>query len=266
MGEDVECPTCGKDGFNDKTAMRRHHSMAHGESIAKTDVECEFCESDFEVHERRKDSAKFCSENCRYQWQSENVTGENHHNYKRTELECDQCGDEFSIQPYRVNQGRRFCSKECVADYHSERDRKDVSIDYECDWCGDSIELLPYELEYHDHHFCDVSCRAEHYSENHRGEEHHLWKPDSGDDYGEGWNEDKREKVRNRDDRKCQSCGKTEQSEIEDYGTKLSVHHIRRKDQTDNFNGMKNLVTLCKSCHKRWEGIPLRPKAGKETV
>ncbi|WP_394742940.1 homing endonuclease associated repeat-containing protein [Natronococcus roseus] len=84
-------------------------------------------------------------------------------------------------------------------------------------------------------------------------------------DYGSGWNEEKKEQVRERDDRICQNpgCGRTEEEHIEEFGMKQPVHHITPADQINNpeeRNDPDNLITLCcDGCHQKWEGIPLRP-------
>jgi len=81
--------------------------------------------------------------------------------------------------------------------------------------------------------------------------------------YGKGWNEQKREDVRERDGRECRGCGKAEEQHLNEYGRKLSVHHIvpaRQFEGPERRNAKSNLISLCVDCHRRWEGIPLRPQ------
>ena len=81
--------------------------------------------------------------------------------------------------------------------------------------------------------------------------------------YGEGWTEEKRELVREKYDRRCQSCGMSGKESLEKFGLRLDVHHIRPWGQFDDprkRNAVENLVPLCRSCHRKWEGIPLRPE------
>jgi len=60
------------------------------------------------------------------------------------------------------------------------------------------------------------------------------------------FNEDYKEKIRNRDNRTCALCGK---SEIEN-GRKLSVHHVDG-EKMQGCDGIKwHLISLCKHCHK----------------
>lgn len=82
------------------------------------------------------------------------------------------------------------------------------------------------------------------------GEKNPMWDPEATDriEYGRGWNESKREQVRERDNRECQGCGVPE-SELP---RKLSVHHIRPArafDDPEERNHPDNLISLCWSCH-----------------
>lgn len=59
----VECPTCNRDDFHSKKGMRKHHAMAHGESIAKTTSECDACGEEF-THFKAENNRRFCSREC----------------------------------------------------------------------------------------------------------------------------------------------------------------------------------------------------------
>lgn len=52
-----------------------------------------------------------------------------------------------------------------------------------------------------------------------------------------------------RDDYKCQECGRT--------GCRLEVHHIKPR-RLNGSNTLKNLITLCKHCHQKTEGVEER--------
>lgn len=96
-----------------------------------------------------------------------------------------------------------------------------------------------------------------------RGEEHPNWEPDTTDRYGSGWTVKKKREVRKRDGYECQVCGLSQQEHLEKLGARLNVHHIipaRKFDDAEARNSPDNLVTLCRSCHSKWEGIPLRPQ------
>lgn len=81
-------------------------------------------------------------------------------------------------------------------------------------------------------------------------------------DYGAGWTTNKK-RARERDGNQCQACGRTNAENIEKYGRVLEVHHIRPArgfDDAEERNRLDNLVTVCRGCHQRWEGIPLKPQ------
>jgi transposase/predicted transcriptional regulator len=83
------------------------------------------------------------------------------------------------------------------------------------------------------------------------GDDHPRWR--GGEyAYGEGWNDAKREAVRDRDDNRCCLCGMTQREHQDERGSKLPVHHVRKArnvDDPEKRNGMGNLITLCHSCH-----------------
>lgn len=64
------------------------------------------------------------------------------------------------------------------------------------------------------------------------------------------WTEEVRESIRNRDERRCQSCGKPE---ILD-GRRLSVHHIDG-DKMQGCGKRWALVTLCNSCNTKADTV-----------
>lgn len=76
-----------------------------------------------------------------------------------------------------------------------------------------------------------------------RGKNHHNWQGGkSFEPYSIKFNENLKELIRERDNRVCQLCDKSEK----ENGRKLSVHHINRiKKDCD----VENLISLCRSCH-----------------
>lgn len=93
------------------------------------------------------------------------------------------------------------------------------------------------------------------------GEDNPMWKeePLREAPYGRGWDEEKREAVRDRDGRECRGCGTPEDA----LPKNLDVHHIRPArhcDGDEERNAMENLIALCPSCHTRAERVaPLLP-------
>lgn len=84
------------------------------------------------------------------------------------------------------------------------------------------------------------------------GEDHHNYEPDKAP-YGfyqsKEWKKT-RQQVLERDGHKCQACGATED---------LHVHHIIPVSAGGERYDIDNLVTLCDTHHREWEGLYLRP-------
>ena len=77
------------------------------------------------------------------------------------------------------------------------------------------------------------------------GENHWFWKGGiSCEAYGTEFNNSLKEKIRERDDRRCQYCDLEEKKNRR----KLDVHHINydKKDSKEN-----NLISLCYDCHRK---------------
>ncbi len=83
-GEYEECDECDEE-FYDTTLYRRHLSRSHGiRNVSKVEVECHWCEDDHLINEGQvgRYERTFCSRDCLHEWQSEWMSGENHHNWK----------------------------------------------------------------------------------------------------------------------------------------------------------------------------------------
>ena len=80
-----------------------------------------------------------------------------------------------------------------------------------------------------------------------------LDSPYASQEYGVNWTK-QRKKCLERDGYACRVC-ETHQSEI---GREPSVHHITPRSKFDGtpreMNALENLVTLCPSCHGKFEG------------
>jgi len=100
-----------------------------------------------------------------------------------------------------------------------------------------------------------------------KGAEHPQWRGGTPK-YGEGWDEEKREMVIERDNSVCQhaGCSMTRTLHREQYGVDIHVHHITKaKNISDDEvrNAPDNLVTLCIEHHMHHERIArmgLRPQ------
>lgn len=93
------------------------------------------------------------------------------------------------------------------------------------------------------------------------GPDNPNWKGGYEPYYGPNWYEKRREALE-RDSYNCQVCGITNGEHVEKTGSELSVHHIRpirQFESTEKANQLDNLITLCKTCHRKWEGVPVIP-------
>lgn len=77
-------------------------------------------------------------------------------------------------------------------------------------------------------------------------------------DYGSGWNQSKRQHIRQIDDHTCQhqGCDIDDDEHWEKHGEQLHVHHLVRAnlfDEPEQRNDVRNLVTLCRHHHRTWE-------------
>jgi 5-methylcytosine-specific restriction endonuclease McrA len=93
------------------------------------------------------------------------------------------------------------------------------------------------------------------------GESHPNWKGGYEDYYGRNWNE-QREKALENGDYECRACGISREEHIEKHNADLSVHHIIPFDdfeEPEAANDLGNLVVACKTCHRRFENVPVFP-------
>lgn len=261
-GTGVECPTCARDDFDTVRAMKYHHSVAHGESIAGEKHTCENCGDEYRVEPNKSSFTTYCSDTCSTEAQK-----------ARVEIVCERCGDVFEVEENRQDTAK-YCSRECVKDqreltceqcgekYTVDACRADESkycsrsclgkagkgvrtaeyYDIECGWCGEIFERVESEKE---REFCSVECKSN-WQSQFTGSDHWSWR--GGHTLIEGVKSELtptfsqvRDEVRASE---CEICGKTK----EDVGRALDVHHII-PIRSGGTNGKWNLMTLCPSCH-----------------
>lgn len=124
---------------------------------------------------------------------------------------------------------------------------------------GYSTREIANEFDTHSTTICRVMRRAgvKRRDPSPTGPEHPRWNGGPAP-YGPGWNDSKRRAVRSRDGHTCQDprCSVTQSEHIEKYDQKLHVHHLKKArdvDDPEERNAKKNLITLCRDCHDRWE-------------
>ncbi len=136
-------------------------------------------------------------------------------------------------------------------------------VEIACTHCGETVLRKYSRAEERDRHFCDGYCFGEWWSDYSTGENNPRWSGGYEEYYGETWPEARSEALE-RDGHRCQACGISEEEHLETHEQELHVHHIRPIREFDSkaeANEPINLVTLCQRCHKRWEGVPVRPTA-----
>jgi len=275
----VECPTC-ECVYDTERGMKQHHARAHGESLSGVEVECDICSEVFRKQRSRVESdeadycsmsckkeserngsyntcevcgdsfytrggrdAKTCSKDCRVRFVGDKLSGINPYEYT-----CDLCGENFKSE----EKDRVYCSKEC----HNKSMEDQVQA--ECANCGDVVTRRRYQYEHCNRHFCDFDCRREWMGENWVGEDNPQYINGKNQYRGNSWYRQRLKALR-RDQARCQSCAVPESKKDRGH----HVHHIvpyRKFDSWREANELSNLVTLCESCHQKWEGIELKPQ------
>jgi len=223
-----ECPECGKADITTENGLRRHigrehdiHTTKHSELMDKGWFEQKYHAEGYST----TDIAELvgCSRPVVQTWKNRHGVGNN------TEHKSRGCGEDNPA----YNGGTTTIT---------------------CDYCSGEAERKPANLK-GKNVFCSRQCQSDWVSENRVGENHPLYKGDKIY-YGPEWREI-REKVRERDNRVCQYCRRHEST----MDRNLDVHHIRPVREFDKplqAHTMDNLISLCRSCHQKWEGIPLR--------
>lgn len=179
-GVPCEWDGCNRE-FGSVNGMKTHHVAAHGESIAGVEVTCAQCGDTKRVppSQANKTERSFCVQECERQWKSENIHGENHHQWSgRVEVKCAWCGDPKDVIPSIAERNtRHFCNLECSANWRSENivaedhpqwDGGKTTV--ECAYCGMPKEVTPSIATKREHHFCGWDCRGSWQSEHWNGE------------------------------------------------------------------------------------------------
>ncbi|OYR94035.1 hypothetical protein DJ71_02310 [Halorubrum sp. E3] len=80
----------------------------------------------------------------------------------QTELTCERCGCEF-VLPDSQADGRRFCSRDCMADWRSEQTGEDSpsyrggKTEVTCERCGEEFKVYPNRAE--EAQYCSDECQ-----------------------------------------------------------------------------------------------------------
>lgn len=176
---------------------------------------------------------------------------------KSADIECSFCGKMFYRSPanrIRSVQGQ-YCSRKCMADAYVGRNVADKSPRWKgrdtrpCDYCGVPVTRPLWEVD-SGMTFCNRSCFGKWKAQNWTGSDNPCWRGGHAPYYGANWKRQQSE-ARRRDKHVCQLCGI---AEIE-CRRALNVHHIVPfrffgVERYKEANTLRNLVSLCDSCHK----------------
>ncbi len=189
------------------------------------------------VIKRNKSGEWFCSGDCK-----------NTYKRKQSTVTCPICDKRFYIHAHRIARNKHpvTCSMEC----------KLALLQWEtllvyCDCCGDEIYRKQSEVNKREHHFCNRTCMGEWQAQNKTGENSNSWLGGYPQYHGKDWIGNRR-KAKRRDKNTCQSCD-TKHTEANHT---LEVHHIkpiRLFDNRNDANHLDNLITLCRSCHIKFD-------------
>lgn len=186
---------------------------------------------------------------------------------EKSEHTCDWCGSTVYRHDSQVTGSNFYCSRECKHEYQEAEvvgkgHHQWARVECRCEYCGTIIYRKPSHLETREKVFCDMTCMGQY----RQSSGNPNWKGGLAEDYGQNWEAVRQEAIE-RDNQQCQRCGLSSAESLSRYDKSLHVHHlVPRRDfiedgefDAERANQLSNLVTLCPSCHRRWEKIPLRP-------
>lgn len=120
-------------------------------------ITCIQCDKEFQTYPAwvRK-GRKFCSHECKAEWQKEHLRGENNPNWKGGNIDkvCENCGETFKV--LRWHTFRRFCSKKCRAIVQGLESRTRF---HTCTNCG--TVFYGKRSSKNSRYFCSKKCEGE---------------------------------------------------------------------------------------------------------
>lgn len=266
------CETCGNSFKPRRKDARFCSSKCYGQWLStarpdsifkaphrkmKPDVVCESCGK---VIPNARQVRRFCDAKCFGQWNGRVQAGTKRPSIRGVDRTCEICGTVFHVGAGLIEQGGgRFCSRTCQGLWNRTQPSKRKGrvepkrhkrVTLKCEVCEKSFVVQVNEAQ--GRRFCSKKCMSKHQSESgeYSGPANGNWKGGPGPTYyGPNWLQQRRN-ARARDKYTCQRCGKHEH----ELKRNLDVHHIvpfrsfgvaRYKEA----NTLRNLVSLCGSCH-----------------
>jgi len=235
-----ECPTCGK-RLATEQGVRIHHTQTHDEPLPNR--VCDGCGFEFYDSQARREYCDDCNLNA----------AEHNGNWRgaKETTTCERCGSAFEYYP--SNKDGVYCA-DCVAEseeFLGDSYVKDAEwVTKECEQCDEPMEILQSRIERGEGRFCSLGCVGDWLSDNIVGEQHHQWKEGETLYRGDWWSA--RRRARERDNYECRVCG----MDSSKLNRELDVHHIRpirEFDDPQESHTLDNVITLCRSCHRKAE-------------
>ena len=172
----IVCPTCGKNDFDTEHGLKIHHTTVHDDRSLtlkeRVEFECDRCGSTKQLPPDEAERRRFCSDNCKNEWQSEAYSDEGGPGWdggKATAV-CSYCGATEERFPSHINE-INFCSDSCEADWKSENRAGEANPNYsqvsvDCAWCNAELSRPRWRVKKFEHQFCDKDCKGAYYSTN----------------------------------------------------------------------------------------------------
>lgn len=232
----LKCSNCGKE-------LRRSKSRVKDYPTQYCDRECQA-----EHYKERftgknnpnfKDAGRMYCAECGKEFHSYNKTRKYcslrcHYGKTKEVLDCRYCREEF-IAP--KGKKRMFCTQSC---YFKWVDDNSIKIEKTCPECNKRFTVQGATKM---KTYCSTRCWGIRRKQLLSGSGNPRWTGGTVRYRGEDWKE-ARERALERDGWACRRCGEQEK--------RISVHHIVpwrvRQD-----NSLKNLISLCDTCHPREE-------------
>ena len=206
---------------------------------------CLNCNNKF-IYEDSDRKGLYCSHQCWYASK----------NQKKFKVNCEICGKEQLVSSTRFKE-YKTCSMECKGKMLSELCKKGYLKEYRFKkgqkaW-NKGIPRTEKDKKYISKRKIELMTKEirDKIRKSRKGkkilaitgEKHYNWQGGkSFETYGLEFNDELREKIRERDDKTCQECKYTEKQ----LGYNLGVHHIDYDKKNNNPN---NLISLCRNCH-----------------
>lgn len=188
--------------------------------------ECPVC------HRQMRGSLKTCSKACGYTFRKLKA---------RRPKSCPICKGEF----WPIRRGltaSKYCSRACANVKASERL---AMVSVTCAQCARIFKRTKGAVKRVENVFCNQVCRAKFL----QGNNHPNWRGGHDANRGPSWQK-LAAQIRERDQHICRRCGRTEAENKQ----KLDVDHIvpwrAFPGRPDVANDPRNLVALCKRCHR----------------